>query len=166
MFALIYVLMSSLQDKTSGNNWNTVSHFLHGRRCIWGYRSGHMNTCYLISSTFSHHAGRVSTLDRHWSRSEKASLHVTTVSVSASIKALRQGCSLKSFLCYGGQRLRRGGRLTEAESWRGWEACSILQRRGCSALQATASASELPEQGSMFPGNKAICDDNLYLFNH
>ena len=99
MFVLIYVLMSSLQDKTSGNNWNTFSHFLHGRRCILGYRSGHMNTCYLISSTFSHHAGRVSTLDRHWSRSEKASLHVTTVSVSASIKALRQGCSLKSFLC-------------------------------------------------------------------
>ena len=93
------------------NNWNTFSHFLHGRRCIWDteiqVRAHGHDTCYLIPSTFSH-AASVLTLDRYWSRSQKPSLNCISF---RSYQTSETGGSLKSFLCFGGQRLSRGGRL-------------------------------------------------------
>ena len=122
-----------------------------------GYRSGHLDTCYLISSTFSHAAALRLLTDTEAGRKS----HCISF---GSYQSSETGVFIKVFSLFrrtAAQQRGRGGRL-----WR-LRAERPALSRGCSpALQATASASpELPDQGSMFPGIKGICDDNPNLFN-
>ena len=93
---------------------------------------------------------------------------VSTVSVSASIKALRQGCSLKSFLCSEDRGLAEeaGCRRLRAEEAERPAPCYSAAAALPFKQQPQHQSSELSEQGSMFPGNKGLYDDNLYLLNH